>query len=181
MKTRIYTLLVLFIGCVSWASAKEPGYAVNPKVTKKANRSISGGTLNLDGFHFQREKNDLKKRFNGYSGVIIGDNHFRTKSRSHGQVWLGPLGGDGVFLGPLGGDGVFTTMLDRMVTGQLSNVGKLDEDFNLVLTPGDLSSMQKQALKTGDVEVLGILIMLYRKVRLVNCVMRGTLGNSVVE
>ena len=175
MKTRIYTLLVLFIGCASWASAKEPGYAVNRKVTKKASRVISGGTLNFDGFHVQREKNDLKKRFNGYASVIIGDNHFkaipnvieshgRTKARSHGQVWLGPLGGDGVFLGPLGGDGVFTTMLDRMVTGQLSNVGKLDEDFNLVLTPGDLSSMQKQALKTGDVEVLGILIILYRQV-----------------
>jgi hypothetical protein len=181
MKTRIYTLLVLFVGCASWASAKEPGYAVNRKVTKKASRAISGGTLNSEGFHFQREKNDLKKRFNGYAGVIIGDNHFRTKSRSHGQVWLGPLGGDGVFLGPLGGDGVFSTILDRMATGQLSKVGKLDEDFNIVLAPGDLSSMQEQALEAGDIEVLGILIMLSRKVRLVNCVMRGTLKNSVVE
>ena len=171
MKTRIYTLLVLFVGCASWASAKEPGYAVNRKVTKKASRAISGGTLNSEGFHFQREKNDLKKRFNGYAGVIIGDNHFRTKSRSHGQVWLRPLGGDGVF----------STILDRMATGQLSKVGKLDEDFNIVLAPGDLSSMQEQALEAGDIEVLGILIMLYRKVRLVNCVMRGTLKNSVVE
>ena len=51
-----------------------------------------------------------------------------------------------------------------MVTGQLSNVGKLDEDFNLMLPPGDLSSMQEQALKTGDIEVLGILIILYRQV-----------------
>ena len=50
------------------------------------------------------------------------------------------------------------------MTGELSNVGKLDEDFNIVLAPGDLASMQKQALKTGDVEVLGLLIMLYRQV-----------------
>jgi hypothetical protein len=68
-----------------------------------------------------------------------------------------------------------------MATGQLSKVGKLDEDFNIVLAPGDLSSMQEQALEAGDIEVLGILIMLSRKVRLVNCVMRGTLKNSVVE
>ena len=87
----------------------------------------------------------------------------RAKPRSHGQVCLGPISGEGVFLGPLGGDGVFSTLLDRMVTGQLSNVGKLDEDFNIVLTPGDLASMQGQALKTGDVEVLGLMIIMFRQ------------------
>lgn len=159
MKTRIYTLLVLFIGCASWASAKEPGYAANRKVTKKTSRAISGRSLT----RAQASLSSIIVDDNHFT-PSIPDNHFRTKARSHGKVWIGPLGGDGVFIGPLGGDGVFTTMLDRMVTGQLSNVGKLDEDFNLVLAPGDLSSMQKQALKTGDVEVLGILIILYRQV-----------------
>ena len=105
----------------------------------------------------------MKKSFNKHAGVIIGDNNFRAKPRSHGQVWLGPISGQGVFLGPLGGDGVFSTLLDKMVTGQLSNVGKLDEDFNIVLTPGDLASIQGQALKTGDVEVLGLMIIMFRQ------------------
>ena len=175
MKTKIYTLLVLFVGAASWASAAEPSYSKSGKVTKKTSRFVKNGTMNRGGFYATPATSGLKKRFNGHAGVIIGDNHFkaipnvvdahdRTKSRADGQVWLGPLGGDGVFLGPLGGDGVFTTMLDRMVTGELSNVGKLDENFNLVLAPGDLSSMQKQALKTGDVEVLGLLIIMFRQV-----------------
>ena len=50
-----------------------------------------------------------------------------------------------------------------MMTGELSNVGKLDEDFNIVLTPGDLASMQEQALKTGDVEMLGLVVIVLRK------------------
>jgi len=179
MKTKIYTLLVLFIGCASWASAAELSYTKTAvelnytksrKVTKKASRAISGRSLTraqasrssiiVDDNHFipSIPDNHFKARPN------VVEAHGRPKVRSHGKVWIGPLGGDGVFIGPLGGDGVFTTMLDRMVTGQLSNVGKLDEDFNIVLTPGDLASMQEQALKTGDVEVLGLLIMLYRQV-----------------
>ena len=159
MKTKIYTLLVLFVGCASWASAAEPSYSKSRKVTKKVSRAISGRSLT----RAQASRSSVILDDNHFI-PSIPDNHFRAKSRSYGQVWLGPLGGDGVFLGPLGGDGVFTTVLDRMMTGELSNVGKLDEDFNIVLTPGDLASMQKQALKTGDVEVLGILIMLYRQV-----------------
>ena len=178
MKTKIYTLLVLFIGCASWASAEELNYTKSAvqlsytkpavqlsytksrKVTKKPSRAISGRSLT----RAQASR----------SSIIVDDNHFkahpnvveahgRTKARSYGQVWIGPLGGDGVFIGPLGGDGVFTTVLDRMMTGELSNVGKLDEDFNIVLTPGDLASMQEQALKTGDVEVLGLVVIVLRK------------------
>lgn len=183
MKTKLYTLLVLFVGCASWASAAELNYTKSAaqlsytksrKATKKASRFVNNGTINR-AINAPPATSGLKKRFNGQASVIIGDNHFkahpnvveahgRTKFRSHGQVWLGPLGGDGVFLGPLGGDGVFTTILDRMMTGELSNVGKLNEDFNIVLAPGDLGSMQEQALKTGDVEVLGLLIIMFRQV-----------------
>lgn len=188
MKTKIYTLLVLFIGCASWASAEELNYTKSAvqlsytkpavqlsytksrKVTKKPSRAISGRSLTraqasrssiiVDDNHFIPSIPD--NHFKATPNVI--DAHGRPQVRSHGQVWIGPLGGDGVFLGPLGGEGVFTTILDRMVTGELSNVGKLDENFNVVLAPGDLSSMQKQALKTGDVEVLGLLIIMFRQV-----------------
>ena len=182
MKTKIYTLLVLFIGCASWASAEELNYTKSAvqlsytkpavqlnytksrKETKKASRAISGRSLTraqasrdsviFDDNHFIPSIPD--NHFKATPNVI--DAHGRPQVRSHGQVWIGPLGGDGVFIGPLGGDGVFTTVLDRMMTGELSNVGKLDEDFNIVLTPGDLASMQEQALKTGDVEMLGGLV-----------------------
>ena len=182
MKAKIYTLLVLFIGCTSWASAEELNYTKSAvqlsytksrKVTKKASRLSNSRMMNR-AFNTASATSVVKKSFNKHAGVIIGDNHFkarpnvidahgRTNVRSHGQVWLGPLGGDGVFLGPLGGDGVFKTLLDRMMTGELSNVGKLDEDFNIVLTPGDLASMQEQALKTGDVEALGLVIIVLRQ------------------
>ena len=159
MKTKIYTLLVLFIGCASWASAEELNYTKSRKVTKKVSRAISGRSLT----RAQASRSSIIFDDNHFI-PSIPDNHFRTKTKAYGQVWIGPLGGDGVFLGPLGGEGVFTTILDRMVMGELSNVGKLDDNFNLLLAPGDLSSMQKQALKTGDVEVLGLLIIMFRQV-----------------
>ena len=162
MKTKSYAVLVLLVGCTSWASAAEPNYSKGYQVDKKVIRSANRPTKN-DAIAMAPSTRGVKKSFNKHAGVIIGDNNFRAKARSHGQVWLGPISGEGVFLGPLGGDGVFSTLLDRMVTGQLSNVGKLDEDFNIVLTPGDLASMQGQALKTGDVEVLGLMIIMFRQ------------------
>ncbi len=157
-KTKTLTLLVLFMSCASWSFAAKPWYGNARQVRKTS-------------VH-QRSVSMLPSKVDQQSGVIIGDNHFiimddnhfQPKAQRGGQVWLGPLGGDGVFLGPLGGDGVFTTVLDRMMTGELSNVGKLNEDFNIVLAPGDLGSMQEQALKTGDVEVLGLLIIMFRQV-----------------
>jgi|GEM_PF-6270086 hypothetical protein len=158
-KMKTYTLLVLLIGCASYAFAAKPFPAVNSRQAKKTPVHQTAVSM-------------VASKVDQQSGVIIGDNHFIIADDNHfqdrakrgGQVWLGPLGGDGVFLGPLGGDGVFSTLLDRMVTGQLENVGKLDRDFNLVLSPSDLLLMEKQGLKTGDIEVLGILIILSRQV-----------------
>ena len=158
-KTNTYTLLVLLIGCASWSFAAKPFPAVKARQVRKTS------------VH-QRAVSMLPSKVDQQSGVIIGDNHFiimddnhfKARAQRGGQVWIGPLGGDGVFIGPLGGDGVFSTLVDRMMTGQLSNVGQLDEDFNMVLSPGDLLSMEKQGLVTGDVEVLGILIILSRQV-----------------
>ncbi|MDE0735315.1 MAG: hypothetical protein OSB47_05810 [Pirellulaceae bacterium] len=158
-KTKTFTLLVLFMSCASWSFAAKPFPAENARQAKKTS------------VH-QRAVSMLPSKVDQQSSVIIGDNHFiiiddnhcQPKAQRGGEVWLGPLGGDGVFLGPLGGDGVFSALVDRIVTGQLSNVGKLNEDFNLVLSPGDLLSMEKQGLKTGDIEVLGILIILSRQV-----------------
>ena len=206
MKTKLYTLLVLFVGCASWASAEELNYtksAVQLSYTKPAVQlSYTKSAVQLSytkpavQLNYTKSRKVTKKPSRAISGrsltraqasrstIIFDDNHFkahpnvveahgRTKVRSHGQVligplggdgvFIGPLGGDGVFIGPLGGDGVFTTVLDRMMTGELSNVGKLDEDFNIVLTPGDLASMQEQALKTGDVKVLGLVIIVLRQ------------------
>jgi hypothetical protein len=159
MKTKTYTLLVLLIGCASYTFAAKPFPTVNSRQAK--NTSVHKTAVSM-----------LPPTTNRLAGVIIddnnfvivGDNHFRGKRQQGGQVWLGPLCGEGVFLGPLGGDGVFSTLLDRMLTGQLENVGKLNRDFNLVLSPSDLLSMEKQGLKTGDIEVLGILIILSRQV-----------------
>ena len=153
-KMKTYTLLVLLIGCASYTFAAKPFPAVNSRHAKNTAVSMLPRITNpvagviIDDNNF----------------VIVGDNHFRGKGQRGGQVWLGPLGGEGVFVGPLGGDGVFSTLLDRMVTGQLENVGKLDRDFNLVLSPSDLLSMQKEGLENGDIEVLGILIILSRRV-----------------
>ena len=159
MKTKTYTLLVLLIGCASYAFAAKPFPAVNFRQAK--NTSVHKTAVTM-----------LPPTTNPLAGVIIddnnfvivGDNHFQARAKRGGQVWLGPLGGEGVFVGPLGGDGVFSTLLDRMVTGQLKNVGKLNRDFNLVLSPSDLLSMQKEGLENGDIEVLGILIILSRQV-----------------
>jgi len=159
MKMKTYTLLVLLIGCASCSFAAEPFLVMKPRQSRKASR-------------YQPTVSILPSKTDQQAGVIIGDNnfvivddnHFRGKGQEGGQVWLGPLGGDGVFLGPLGGDGVFSTLLDRMLTGQLENVGKLDRDFNLVLSPSDLLSMQKEGVENGDIEVLGILIILSRQV-----------------
>ena len=62
MKTKIYTLLVLFIGCASWASAAELSYTKSRKVTKKASRAISGRSLT----RAQASR----------SSIIVDDNHF---------------------------------------------------------------------------------------------------------
>ena len=80
MKTKIYTLLVLFIGCASWASAEELNYTKSAvqlsytkpavqlnytksrKETKKASRAISGRSLT----RAQASRDS----------VIFDDNHF---------------------------------------------------------------------------------------------------------
>jgi hypothetical protein len=158
-KMKTYTLLVLLIGCASYTFAAKPFPAVNSRQAKLT--SVHKTAVSILPSKTDQQAGVI---IDDNNFVIVGDNHFRGKGQEGGQVWLGPLGGDGVFLGPLGGDGVFSTLLDRMLTGQLENVGKLDRDFNLVLSPSDLLSMQKEGVENGDIEVLGILIILSRQV-----------------
>ena len=169
MKIKTCLLLVLFVGFAASASALEPRAGKSSKRASKSRSSFSLRTvqkvkppriLTVDDNNFRNSK----QRFVLDSAIIFDDNHFSSRIRTRRQVWIGPLGGDGVFIGPLGGDGVFKTLVDRMASGQLSKVGKVDEDCNLILSPRDLSSMQQQALKTGDVEVLGIVVIVLRQV-----------------
>ena len=155
-KTKTLSLLLFLVGCASGAFAAKPFPAM--KSHQAGKRSIPQPTMRM-----------LPAQRDSRSSVIVGDKHFVIisdncfKARGVGEVWLGPLGGDGVFIGPISGEGVFSGLLDKMVSGQLPGTHQLDDDFNIVLTPGDVASMQEQAFKTGDVEMLGLLIVILRQ------------------